>query len=386
MGPSQEKRHLCSLRRFQGVKSTAKIWPVLRKCGQEPLQFQCFRATVKFFNSVLNSNSETLRQVLKADLHLADRNGSCWSAHVSKAFSGVRNVDVFQQKMLSAYKITMQDLRYRQQKVWREADALSPREVNRKDLNKGVVRHLPDAGFIPFLARKEKKSYVGFGYRHLVLLQLSCPCRQEQLCNPILSFQMASFNPQLNHQDQARGVRRSSNAVKAWYPSDQAPGARARKLSFSKVHMSRSTTPYLSILGIIFQAQTACLQACRHHRARAADFTEEASRHHMNHASAISYREPCSHHLPCLYIALKGFYQHNQFRNQTAHAQPGIVLILLVPALHFCASATVSNDLSSKGGHSTRGTPHQCSHPFSQERPQQVTTLNAFHLCLTREH
>eukprot|EP00983_Pelagomonas_calceolata_P073905 1152321-Pelagomonas_calceolata.AAC.1 len=40
------------------------------------------------------------------------------------------------QKMLSASEIPMQDflgdLRYRQQKVWREADALSPREVNRK--------------------------------------------------------------------------------------------------------------------------------------------------------------------------------------------------------------------------------------------------------------
>eukprot|EP00983_Pelagomonas_calceolata_P022097 693574-Pelagomonas_calceolata.AAC.1 len=38
--------------------------------------------------------------------------------------------------MLSASKIPMQDfsadLRYRQQKVWREADALSSREVNRK--------------------------------------------------------------------------------------------------------------------------------------------------------------------------------------------------------------------------------------------------------------
>eukprot|EP00983_Pelagomonas_calceolata_P038136 1136685-Pelagomonas_calceolata.AAC.2 len=35
------------------VKSTATYWPVLRVCGQEPV--------------------ETLRQVLKADLHLADR-------------------------------------------------------------------------------------------------------------------------------------------------------------------------------------------------------------------------------------------------------------------------------------------------------------------------
>eukprot|EP00983_Pelagomonas_calceolata_P041317 1138013-Pelagomonas_calceolata.AAC.1 len=39
-------------------------------------------------------------------------------------------------KVLSASKIPMQDLigdlRYRQQKIWREADALSPREAIRK--------------------------------------------------------------------------------------------------------------------------------------------------------------------------------------------------------------------------------------------------------------
>eukprot|EP00983_Pelagomonas_calceolata_P011629 375075-Pelagomonas_calceolata.AAC.1 len=61
---------------------------------------------------------------------------SCWSAHVSKSFSGMRDEEVFRQGLLSASKIPMQDflgdLRYRQKKVWREADALSPREVDRK--------------------------------------------------------------------------------------------------------------------------------------------------------------------------------------------------------------------------------------------------------------
>ena len=131
-----QKRQLCSLRRFLGVKSSATNWPVLRECGQEPLQFYWFRATVKFFNSMLDSNSETLQRVLKADLHLATREESCWSAHVSTAFNGMRHEDMFKQKMLSASKIPMQDflgdLRYRQQKIWREADAMSPRGVNRK--------------------------------------------------------------------------------------------------------------------------------------------------------------------------------------------------------------------------------------------------------------
>eukprot|EP00983_Pelagomonas_calceolata_P024942 784537-Pelagomonas_calceolata.AAC.1 len=58
---------------------------------------------------MLNSNSETPRQVLKADLHLADMDESCWSAHVSESLSGMRNEEVFKRKMLSASKIPMQD-------------------------------------------------------------------------------------------------------------------------------------------------------------------------------------------------------------------------------------------------------------------------------------
>eukprot|EP00983_Pelagomonas_calceolata_P079958 1154929-Pelagomonas_calceolata.AAC.2 len=85
---------------------------------------------------MLDSSSKISRQVLKVNLHLADRDDSCWSAHVSKAFNGMRNGKMFKQKMMSASKTSMQnfigDLRYRQHKVWREADALSPREVNRK--------------------------------------------------------------------------------------------------------------------------------------------------------------------------------------------------------------------------------------------------------------
>eukprot|EP00983_Pelagomonas_calceolata_P081197 1155471-Pelagomonas_calceolata.AAC.1 len=68
-----QKRQLCSLRRFLGVKSTGH---------------------------------ETLREVLKANLHLADRG---WSAHVSKSFNGMRNEEVFKQKMPIASKIPMQD-------------------------------------------------------------------------------------------------------------------------------------------------------------------------------------------------------------------------------------------------------------------------------------
>ena len=90
--------NLVNLKRVLGVKSSATNWPVLRECGQEPLQFYWFRATIKFFNCMLESNSATLRQVLKADLRLAERDETCWSAHVSAAFGGMHSEDIFKQK------------------------------------------------------------------------------------------------------------------------------------------------------------------------------------------------------------------------------------------------------------------------------------------------
>eukprot|EP00983_Pelagomonas_calceolata_P020707 651202-Pelagomonas_calceolata.AAC.1 len=79
---------------FLGVKSTATNWAILKEGGREPLQFYGFRDTVKFFNSMLDLNCKTLRQVLKADLHLAARDDSCWSAHMFEAVSGMRNQDL----------------------------------------------------------------------------------------------------------------------------------------------------------------------------------------------------------------------------------------------------------------------------------------------------
>ena len=69
-GSQLQKRHLCSLKRILGVKNSTTNWAVLRECGQEPLQFFWFRASIRFFNSMLDSNSETLRRVLKADFIL----------------------------------------------------------------------------------------------------------------------------------------------------------------------------------------------------------------------------------------------------------------------------------------------------------------------------
>jgi len=83
------------LERILGVKNSTTNWAVLRECGQEPLQFFWFRASIRFFNSMLGSNSETLRRVLKADLHLASFDSSCWSAQVSDAFNGLLGSAMF---------------------------------------------------------------------------------------------------------------------------------------------------------------------------------------------------------------------------------------------------------------------------------------------------
>jgi len=56
---------------------------------------------------MLDSNSETLRRVLKADLHLASFDSSCWSAQVSNAFNGLQSSAMFKQKMLRATQVPM---------------------------------------------------------------------------------------------------------------------------------------------------------------------------------------------------------------------------------------------------------------------------------------
>jgi len=115
-GSQLQKRHLCSLRRIFGVKNSTTNWAVLRECGQEPLQFFWFRASIRLFNSMLDdSNSET---------------------QVSNAFNGLQDSAMFKQKMLRATQVPMQeficDLRFRHLKVWREANLSCPRAVNKK--------------------------------------------------------------------------------------------------------------------------------------------------------------------------------------------------------------------------------------------------------------
>ena len=94
---------------FLEWRTAQQIGRCCRECGQEPLQFFWFRASISFFNSMLDSNSETLLRVLKADLHLASFDSSCWSAQVSNAFNGLQGSAMFKQKMLRATQVPMQE-------------------------------------------------------------------------------------------------------------------------------------------------------------------------------------------------------------------------------------------------------------------------------------
>jgi len=62
--------HMAFLKRILGIESTSANWCVLWGCAQEHLQFYWFRSAVKFWNRMVNSNSNTLRDVMKADIPL----------------------------------------------------------------------------------------------------------------------------------------------------------------------------------------------------------------------------------------------------------------------------------------------------------------------------
>eukprot|EP00983_Pelagomonas_calceolata_P016644 524790-Pelagomonas_calceolata.AAC.1 len=55
-------RHMSLLKGTLGVKRATTNWAVLRECGHVPLEFYWFESAVKMYNSLLDSNCETLRK------------------------------------------------------------------------------------------------------------------------------------------------------------------------------------------------------------------------------------------------------------------------------------------------------------------------------------
>ncbi len=77
------------LKRILMVKDTTPSWCVMRECGPEPLQFNWFRATVRLYNALTQSNSSTARKILHADMQLSSQCDDCWSSHILSAMDGL---------------------------------------------------------------------------------------------------------------------------------------------------------------------------------------------------------------------------------------------------------------------------------------------------------
>ena len=133
--------HLCFLKRVLGVKHTACNWSVLRECGHEPLQFYWFRAAVRFYNSLLQSNSALMRKVWRADLNMSahPRAKKCWTAQVVAAFEGLQGRDRYRQAICTGTAINVKefavDLRARLCKVWSDLSDADPREHRHKRIS-----------------------------------------------------------------------------------------------------------------------------------------------------------------------------------------------------------------------------------------------------------
>ena len=100
--------HLHSLKGTLGVEQSTTNWAVLRECGHEPLQFFWFRSAVKLFNSMLNTNSDTLRRVVQADLNLQPRLSACWTAQLLSDFQRLRGRELYVRAVQTGCAIPMQ--------------------------------------------------------------------------------------------------------------------------------------------------------------------------------------------------------------------------------------------------------------------------------------
>ena len=111
------------------MRSTTN-WAVLRECGHEPLQFYWFRSAVKLFNNMLNTNSDTLRRVVQADLNLQHRSSACWTAQLLSVFQELRKREFYVRAVQTGRAIPMQeftaDLKHRMRGVWRDAELVDP--------------------------------------------------------------------------------------------------------------------------------------------------------------------------------------------------------------------------------------------------------------------
>jgi len=108
----------------------------MRECGLEPLQFNWFRAALRLYNALTQSNSSTARKILHADMQLSSRCDDCWSSHILSAVDGLTQSYLFKERLLKCEPSDVGrfvvDLRERHLDYWTPYSDINPRECNSK--------------------------------------------------------------------------------------------------------------------------------------------------------------------------------------------------------------------------------------------------------------
>ena len=84
----------------------------------------------------LNTNSDTLRRVVQADLNLQPCSSACWTAQLLSAFQGLRGRELYVRAVQTGRATAMQefaaDFKHRMKGVWRDAELVGPNAHNNK--------------------------------------------------------------------------------------------------------------------------------------------------------------------------------------------------------------------------------------------------------------
>jgi hypothetical protein len=83
----QFTRHLGFLKLVAGVKRSVSSDVLLSEMCHKPFQFYWMRSVCNFWNKVCTANSDLLKKVARADVHLSHESDKCWAAEVARALN-----------------------------------------------------------------------------------------------------------------------------------------------------------------------------------------------------------------------------------------------------------------------------------------------------------
>ena len=144
---------------------------------------------MRFYNSLLNCNSELLKKVWRANREMCGHPGAknCWTAEFLDAFHGSQGEEQYKQAMLSGSDINIKEfavhLRARLCKVWIELGDTEPRECR---LKCAAIRTLCSllGVYLSLLQSSDKRSCTPISYMFLIF-ELGIGCRLFQASSEI---------------------------------------------------------------------------------------------------------------------------------------------------------------------------------------------------------